>query len=392
MKISIIVGGRFHAFNLAQQIEKKKLLHRLITSYPKYFVKNYKIDVSRVKSIFLKEIVTKFLNYVPILKKFFDWDSFICNYFDYRASKCIDYVNTDIIVGWSSFSKETFEKAKNFNCVKILERGSTHIVFQNDILLKEYKKLEILPQLPSKKIIDKELKEYKMCDFICVPSEFARKTFLDKGFSKNKIIKIPYGVNLKEFYRDVEIRKKNQPNCFRIISTGTASVRKGTLYLLKAFEELDLQNAELLIIGPVENDFQDIVSKYKNNKKIKFIKKQAQNNLNYFYNISDIFITCSIEEGLAMVQVQAMACGLPVICTPNSGGGEIVDHGINGFILPIRNTKILKEKIMELYHNPNQLNLLSNNAYNKAKESLSWDSYGEKIIEFYKNSIKNKSK
>ena len=44
---------------------------------------------------------------------------------------------------------------------------------------------------------------------------------------------------------------------------------------------------------------------------------------------------------------------------------------------------------MELYHNPNQLSLMSDNAYNKAKESLSWDSYGEKIIEFYKNSIKN---
>ena len=109
----------------------------------------------------------------------------------------------------------------------------------------------------------------------------------------------------------------------------------------------------------------------------------------YYYNLSDIFVTCSIEEGLAMVQVQAMACGLPVICTPNSGGGEIVDHGTNGFILPIRNIKILKEQIMELYKNPDQLNLMSNNAYNKAKQSLSWENYGEKIIEFYKNSIKN---
>ena len=50
---------------------------------------------------------------------------------------------------------------------------------------------------------------YNMCDFICVPSEFARKTFIDKGLSEDKIIKIPYGVNLKEFYRDKEIRKKN---------------------------------------------------------------------------------------------------------------------------------------------------------------------------------------
>ena len=389
MKIAIIVGGRFHAFNLAEQIEKKKLLYKLITSYPKYFLKNYKIDSQKIKSFYLKEVILRFLNYIPIFKKIFDWDFFICNYFDYKASKYIDYVNTDLIVGWSSFSEATFEKAKKFKCVKVLERGSTHIVFQNDILLEEYKRLKILPQVTSKKIIEKELREYNMCDFICVPSEFARKTFLDKGFNEGKVIKIPYGVNLKEFYRDREIRRKNQPDCFRIISTGTASVRKGTLYLLKVFEELNLENSELLIIGPIESDFQNIANKYKNNKKIKFIEKQAQSDLCYYYNLSDIFVTCSIEEGLAMVQVQAMACGLPVICTPNSGGGEIVDHGTNGFILPIRNIKILKEQIMELYKNPDQLNLMSNNAYNKAKQSLSWENYGEKIIEFYKNSIKN---
>ena len=389
MKIAIIVGGRFHAFNLAEQIEKKKLLYKLITSYPKYFLKNYKIDSQKIKSFYFKEVILKFLNYIPIFKKIFDWDFFICNYFDYKASKYIDYVNTDVIVGWSSFSEATFQKAKRFNCVKILERGSTHIVFQNDILLEEYKRLEMLPQVPSKKIIEKELREYNMCDFICVPSEFARRTFIDKGFSEDKIIKIPYGVNLKEFYRDKEIRKKNQPDCFRVISTGTASVRKGTLYLLKAFEELNLKNSELLIIGPIESDFQNIVNNYRNNKKIKFIEKQAQSDLCYYYNLSYIFVTCSVEEGLAMVQVQAMACGLPVICTPNSGGGEIVDHGTNGFILPIRNIRILKEQIMELYNNSDQLNLLSNNAYNKAKQSLSWENYGEKIIEFYKNSIKN---
>ena len=159
MKIAIIVGGRFHAFNLAEQIEKKKLLYKLITSYPKYFLKNYKIDSQKIKSFYLKEVILKFLNYIPIFKKIFDWDFFICNYFDYKASKYIDYVNTDVIVGWSSFSEATFQKAKRFNCVKILERGSTHIVFQNDILLEEYKRLEMLPQVPSKKIIEKELRE-----------------------------------------------------------------------------------------------------------------------------------------------------------------------------------------------------------------------------------------
>ena len=58
MKIIIIVGGKFHAFNLAREINKKKYLASIITSYPKYLVKQYGIDTNRIKSIILKEILS----------------------------------------------------------------------------------------------------------------------------------------------------------------------------------------------------------------------------------------------------------------------------------------------------------------------------------------------
>ena len=51
-----------------------------------------------------------------------------------------------------------------------------------------------------------------------------------------------------------------------------------------------------------------------------------------------------------MVQAQAMACGLPIICSENTGGSEIVDHGINGYVIPIKNIEILKNKIQEFYY------------------------------------------
>ena len=44
MKVSIIAGGKFHAFNLAEALEKNKILSKLVTSYPKYLIKNYKIN------------------------------------------------------------------------------------------------------------------------------------------------------------------------------------------------------------------------------------------------------------------------------------------------------------------------------------------------------------
>ena len=84
-----------------------------------------------------------------------------------------------------------------------------------------------------------------------------------------------------------------------------------------------------------------------------------------------------------MVQIQAMACGIPLITTPNSGSEDIITNGIEGFIIPIRDTNILKEKIRFFYNNPLKVKLMGNKAKLKVKKSLSWDNYGEKVLKVY---------
>jgi glycosyltransferase involved in cell wall biosynthesis len=386
MKIAIVVGGRFHAFNLAEQLNYKGYLSQLITSYPKFYIKkNFNISSDKVKTIISKEIFSRIISKNKYLNKMLNIDDFLINYFDKFASKKLDLNNLNILVGWSSFSLESFKKVQNSTCIKILERGSTHIEFQHDILKEEYKLHGIKPKLPSKEIILKEIKEYTMADYICVPSEFVKRTFINKGFNEERIIKIPYGVDLKNFYK---FKDKIIKKTFRIICVGTVSIRKGALYLLKAFEELNLYNSELLMIGNIDDDIYPLIKKYYKNKNINFIKPIKQNKLINFYNSSDLFITCSIEEGLSMVQAQAMACGLPVVCTTNTGGDEIIDQNKSGYILPIRNIDILKEKINYFYNNPEIRIVMGKNALEKANNFLSWENYGKKMIKFY-NTILN---
>lgn len=257
---------------------------------------------------------------------------------------------------------------------------------QVKILKAEYKILKLKPTLPSKRIIENELKEYDLADYISVPSEFVKKSFLDRGFCKNKIIKIPYGVDLKNFKpkikKHVGVNKK-----FTLISTGSISVRKGSIYLLNAFVELNLPNSELIFVGEVDTELKKVLKKFTPEKNIKFYKHQPQKKLNLFYNKADVFVLFSIEEGLSMVQLQAMASGLPVICSSNTGGGEIVDNGINGFILPIRNVNLLKKKILILYKDRSLLKKMKNNAHLKAQKLLSWNNYGNNMVKFYKESI-----
>ena len=382
MNISIIVGGRFHAFNLAEQLHKGNYLKQIITSYPKYYLKNkFNIPKDKIESIFLKELIQR-----SFFGKIFDFNDILTDYFDNKAKKLINFTDLDILIGWSGFSYQTFLKAKEHKCIKILERGSTHIEFQNEILKEENLIHNLNPNEISKYIIQKEKKEYDLADYIMVPTDFAKQTFLEKGFKDEKIIKNPYGVNLNEFTSNNTIKKKD--NFFRIIYTGTVSVRKGVLYLLEVFQSLDLKNSELLIIGDIEKKISDKIKKYKSNKKIVFKNAVKQSELKKFYNISNIFVTCSIEEGLSMVQLQAMACGLPVICTINSGGQEIIDDNIDGYILPIRNKSSLKEKILFLYNNKVFCNEMGKNAQKKATKKFSWEMYGQKTISIYQDLLK----
>ena len=201
------------------------------------------------------------------------------------------------------------------------------------------------------------------------------------------MIKVPYGVDLKEFkYLN---KKRPEGDKFRLISVGTISIRKGSHILIEAFEQLSLKNSELTFVGPMEKNFKKILKKYKKLKNVKFISKQKQENLKYFYNNSDIFVLYSLEEGLSMVQAQAMACGLPIICSENTGGSEIVDHGINGYVIPIKNIEILKNKIQEFYNDKSKLKNFSLNDLKKTKE-LSWENYGKKLINTYRSILEKK--
>ena len=382
MRITILVGGKFHAFDLAQQLETKGHLLKLITTYPKWKVKkNYAIPKKKIITFFFKELVERLIYKLRLTSFLYFLFKHINRYFENFASKNVDYKNTDIIIGWSGFSYKTFIKAKAYKIIKICERGSTHIKFQKEILQEEYKKFNLKYKFDEEEI-EKEIKEYNLADYISVPSNFAKKTFLENGVEERKIITTPYGVDLLTFKKHPKTDK-----ILRFISVGTVGVRKGSFYTLKAFDELKLPNCELLIIGHIEDEFLPIANRFKNNINIKFISHVDQKLLNKFYNQADVFIISSVEDGFAMVILQALACGLPVICSQNSGGSEKIIDGENGFVLEPRNIQILKEK-MSFFLSPENLANFKKKV-DKINLNLSWDTYGDAIENKLKDLLKN---
>ncbi len=384
MQVIISVGGKFHAFYLAQQLFKKGCLKKLITSYPKLEVKKSGIPLKKVNSIIIKEILLRGWSKLPsFLRNIYNPHFLISELFDRLASKKIR--ESDIFVGWSTLSLHSLRKAKELGAITILERGSSHMLYQEQALREEYKKLGLKHKDTHPKIIEKELKEYEETDYISIPSLYAKRTFLEKGIPESKLIHIPYGVDLSEFG---QIPKKD--NVFRIVFVGRISLRKGVHYLLQAFSELKLPNSELSLIGTINDEMKPFLKKYEGS--YKWLGHKPQKELYKYYSQGSVFVLSSIDEGFGMVIFQAMACGLPAICTVNTGGPDLIENDREGFIIPIRDVEALKEKILFFYDNPKECYKMGQNAKRKVQKGFTWNDYGKRMIREYKKILDKKQK
>lgn len=382
MKIVVSVGGRFHAFNLAQQLLKSGYLERLITSYPKFLVKKWGIPAEKTKSIFIKEILQRSANrFPPFLLQIYNPQFFIDNLYDRLAARRIS--DADIFVGFFSCALHSIRRAKKSGMKTVLDHGSSHLVYQRDVLKEEYERFGQSGYLPHPKTIKNALFAYEEADYIGVPSLFVKRTFLEKGIPESKLIHVPYGVDLRQFK---QVPKEDK--IFRVVFAGGMTLRKGVHYLLRAFSELNLPNSELMLIGAMANEMKPFFKNYEG--QFNYVGRKNQSELYQYYSQGSVFVLMSIEEGLAIVQPQAMACGLPVICSANTGGEDIVRDGKDGFVIPIRDVNKLKEKLLDLYNNQEICREMGQSAKARVSSGFTWDDYGIKTIAAYQRILSSK--
>lgn len=377
MKVTVSVFGRFHAFNLAQQLQKRGYLYRLISTYPTFEINKYGIAPTFVSSILHLEILSRAWQRVPNwVRSDRNLQLWFLEHFDRSVVRCLS-PGFDLFVGWSGACFWSLHRAKDMGAITVVERGSSHMEYQTQILQEEYERWGLKFTATHPGVYERELQSYLDADRIAIPSLFVKRTFLERGIPESKLIHVPYGTSLTEFY---PVPKED--NIFRVIHCGSITLRKGVQYLLQAFYELNLPDAELWLVGSLDSELEPFLAKYQSDRII-LKGKQPQNQLHWFYSQCSVFCIASIEDGLAMVIPQAMACGLPIIYTTNTGGEDIVRDGVDGFCVPIRDVEALKEKILFFYENPEQQTEMGNSALAQARKSLSWGDYGQRIVNAY---------
>lgn len=379
MKVTISVGGKFHAFHLAKQLDKRSYLDRIFTSYPRFSVRDLGIPQQKLNCLILKEVLERGLSKIPYLCNKIEIPYYTANLFDKQVSRRIR--PCDIFVGWSGFSLYTLRKIrKSFPAKIILEHTSTHLENQCDALMEEQKRTGIKVSLLCPGFVRKELEEYREADYIMLTSTLSKQTFLDKGFSQDKLICIPSGVDIEIFN---PVAKNDRT--FRIISVGI-SIRKGTHYLLQAIDELSLKDLEVWLIGRIDNDIKPFLKKYSGN--FRYLGGIPQKELYRYYSQGSISVLFSLEDGFGWALLEAMACGLPVICSGSVGAKDVVRENTDGFIVPTRDVGALKEKILYFYKNPHICQEMGRQARENVTHNFTWDNYGERVINTYLNLLK----
>jgi len=386
MNVCISVLGRFHAFNLAHELYRRNSLCRLITSYPKFVAGRFGVPSNLTASILSNELIRRGWARLPeSITSRFDPVSYFSEHFETRAARYIPE-EADAYVGWSGVSLTGIQHAASHGMMTIVERCSSHIQTQSELVTEEFERFGLEPQVAHPQIVEKELAEYETADFISVPSRFARNSFIDRGIDAAKLIQVPYGVSLDSFSPPEEGSRERE-NKFRFIHVGTVNLRKGCHYLIQAFQKLNLPNAELLFVGEVAPEMKSFQERY-SSPSIVFNGAVSQSELVHYYAKSHAFCLASIEEGLAMVTAQAMACGLPVIATTNTGAEDLLVDGIDGFIVPVQDSDVLAEKMLLLYENREISAEMGASALERVCSNYSWSDFGDRILKAYRKAHK----
>jgi glycosyltransferase involved in cell wall biosynthesis len=333
------------------------------------------IPPSRVKRLWLHEIVQKAVRRSGGGS---DLANRACAHlFANEAARLVrdcDVVHFVQSVGWV-----VARKMKRRGAIIICDMREEHPLFQEKILSEEAEHLGIgfTPQGSSLK--DHVLEEIDLSDYIFCPSAYAKRTFLEHGVQESKLVVCPYGVDLATFNAG---ERRRPGKIFTVLFLGQVCMRKGVHYLLEGFRRAGLSDARLTLVGRVDPSFHSILDKYRG--LFDEVGSIPHSQISNYYLDADVFVMPSLADAYPLVVLEAMSSGLPVIVSENTGMADLIRKGGEGFVVPIRDSDAIAEKLTFLYENREQCASMGRAAMT-TMHGLDWNHYQSVCTDFYQS-------
>jgi alpha-maltose-1-phosphate synthase len=298
--------------------------------------------------------------------------------FDRRVAGMLRPATT--LVGQYGVSLASFEQARRLNGRTILDYPIARLDFAYELLAEEGR---LRPEFadtifgphaltPTAGHLSRMAAEVELADLVVVGSRFAAASF--SGIVEpDRLAVVPYGVDTSAFRPSVDGRPRGP---LRMLFAGQLTQRKGIAYALEAMELLDPAAFQLTLIGPVIGRGRGLRRHEARFRRLSGVPLQ---DMPAVYAQADVLVLPSIVEGSAVVVLEAMASGLPVIVTPNVGADAVQD-GVEGFVVPIRTPEAIAERLELLSSDP-ELRLRMGQAARARSETCTWPRFHERVRE-----------
>lgn len=412
MKVLLVHPGKQHSFETVKALKEAGVFYKYITTVYdkeisltgklKHFLKgkNFKKANTR-KCPYLNDnevtqiyewwgLLVLLLSKIPFLSKlYFHLNISLGNHFANKAAKIAIKDKADAIIVYDGISrkgleliKKTAPQIKTIMDVSISMRPFMRANFERD--MKEYHHDGFYRQeayLWNKKYEKVIMNELKFVDHFFAPSNIVTDSLLYCGVDRNKIDIVPYGVHPDKFSFIQKRYKPNKP--LRFIYVGQISYRKGLHHLLKVMKEYSPNDVQLVLAGAF-NRTDDLYNQYKDVNNISFLGFVTRDILAEAYQNADVFVLPSLGEGLAMVILEALSTGTPVLVSNFTGGNDVVEHKINGLVYNGLSEEDLKSSISWYLNHKEAIPEMSKNARETALR-YTWNIYHKNYAEKLKH-------
>jgi hypothetical protein len=266
--------------------------------------------------------------------------------FDERTSRLLT-PQTDVALGYQGATTITFRRARELGIATVLDYPIAHYDVTERLLQEEARLVpEYAPTLRIQRYPDwvreRYVEEIATADRIIMVSGHHRKTFEEAGVDPARTFILPWYVDC-ELFSPPDDPPEEEP--FRVAFLGQITQRKGISYLIEGFRRAQLPDAELVLIG---QPFGDRPWPWEGTPGLRHVPPMPR------FMLPDTLRTChvialpSLVEGFPISVLEGMACGLPAIVSENIGR-DFVEDGANGFVVPIRDSDAIAERLRQLH-------------------------------------------
>lgn len=247
---------------------------------------------------------------------------------------------------------------------------------------------------PHKSTIHRLLTKYSLrqADMISCDADFVKDEIIDiSGYPEEKIVVFPQGIDQKKFNTDADgsgIRKQLGWEDKKIlIMARSFKPVYGIEYFLEAMVEVAKRIPEVRVLlcgdGHLRDKFTDFVKKNSLEEYIHFAGNVPNDDLAKYFNAADVYVSSSLSDGTSLALLESMACGLPGVVTDVPAIMEWITDGMNGFIVPRKDSQVLAEKLIEMLENEGLRRKFSERNVEIAKKRANWDDNFMKLVDIY---------